>query len=65
MPATATAVAQHYHGLIDGFVLDDTDASEAAGIEVKTLVTNTIMDSLDKRIDLARQCIAFLRSISS
>ena len=64
MPATATAIAQHYHGLIDGFVLDDTDVDEAAGIEVKTLVTNTIMDSLQKRIDLAHECIAFLRSVS-
>lgn len=68
MPATATAVAQHYQGLINGFVLDDTDADEAEGIkttnQIETLTTNTIMDSLSRRIELARECVAFLRSVS-
>ena len=63
MPATATAVAEHYRGLINGFVLDTTDAAEAPGIEVETLVTNTIMDSLARRITLAQECIDFLHSL--
>jgi len=65
MPATAAAVAGHYQGLIDGFVLDETDAAEAANIAVETLVTNTIMDSLERRTLLAQACLAFLRRLAA
>ncbi len=65
MPATAAAVAGHYQGLIDGFVLHETDAAEAANIAVETLVTNTIMDSLERRTLLAQACLAFLRRLAA
>ena len=57
MPCTATAVCQHYSQLINGFVLDTIDADQAPAIEsigIKTLVTNTVMTSLDDRIQLAK-----------
>ena len=57
MPCTATAVCQHYGQFINGFVLDTVDADQAPAIEslgIKTLVTNTVMTSLDDRIQLAK-----------
>lgn len=65
MPATAAAVAGHYQGLIDGFVLDETDATDAANIAVETLVTNTIMDSLQRRTLLAQECLEFLQRLTA
>ena len=63
MPASAAAVARHYEGLIDGFVLDDTDAQQSSEITPPTLVCNTIMDSLQTRIRLAEDCVAFLKTV--
>ena len=59
---SATAVAEHYRGLIDGIVLDHTDAAlrgeiEALGMAV--LVTQTVMKSGADRAALARDCLAF------
>ncbi len=65
VPASATAVAQHYRGLLTGFVLDETDAWEAGDIEVPTLVTNTVMDSLERKISLAKQSVEFLANLAT
>ena len=62
IPASATAVARHYQGLITGFVLDECDAaaeSEIADLGLATTVTQTVMTSLDDRIALARDVLAF------
>ena len=59
LPSEATAIARHYAGLIDGFVLDDTDARLQSQIEFPVHVTNTVMRTLDDKIRLARACIAF------
>ena len=53
MPVTAAAVARHYRerNLLDGFIVDHADASEAAEIErtgLPTLVTGTVMESLGR-----------------
>ena len=68
VPRTATAVAQHYGELLDGFVLDSADAdlrSEIEALGVLTHVTNTVMLSLPDRIQLAEQCIAFIDRLSA
>ena len=62
LDATATGVARHYGGLIDGFVLDrvDADAVDAVeGLGCAAMVTNTVMKSLSDRVSLARAVIAF------
>ena len=62
IPASATAVARHYRELITGFVLDECDAnheSEVADLGLATTVTQTVMSSLDDRIALARDVLAF------
>ena len=64
MPVTATGVARHYaeRDLLDGFVIDEADAAEAAAIEelgLPTLVTGTVMETLADRERLARETLAF------
>jgi LPPG:FO 2-phospho-L-lactate transferase len=57
MPVTALAVAQHYQGLVDYFVLDDGDATLVAEIErlgIRVATTATIMKSLADRERLGR-----------
>ncbi len=66
LDATAEGVARHYRGLIDGFVLDRVDADAADAIMAsgpKVLVTNTVMKSLDDRVSLARDVIAFSKQL--
>jgi len=62
MPSTALAVAEHYGDLLDGFVLDHSDRDQADGVAalgVRPLVTQTVMESLEDRENLAREVLAF------
>lgn len=62
LDTTVIEVARHYHGLIDGMVLDDVDREMADAVErlgCKAMVTNTMMNSLSDRVSLARETIAF------
>lgn len=55
----ALAVARHYEGLLDGFVLDRIDADQAAGIGVATHIAQTVMRSVEDRESLAREVLDF------
>ena len=60
---SAPAVAKHYHGLATGFVLDEIDKQlkgDIMGLNMRTLVTNTLMDSLDSRERLAKDLLDFI-----
>ena len=62
LPSSATEVAKHYQGLIDGFVIDETDAAQAAAISalgIKVKVAQTVMRDLDDRKLLATACCDF------
>lgn len=66
MPATATAVAEYYQqqydNLLDGFVIDSSDAqlaSEIATLGLEVLVCPTLMQELSTKAELARACLAF------
>jgi LPPG:FO 2-phospho-L-lactate transferase len=68
MPQTALAVAKHYVGRIDGFVIDKADEAMVAEIEalgMKCLVTQTLMISLQDRIQLANECVEFAAHIQT
>ena len=63
IPSTATEVARHYLGLIDGIVIDEVDRDQASQIEslgIKPFVTKTIMSTLDDKIGLAKDCIEYI-----
>ena len=60
---SAYAVAQHYQGLVTHFVLDQLDADQESAIQslgMQTLVTNTIMLSVEDRIRLATEVMQFV-----
>ncbi len=60
---SALAVAQHYQGLVTHFVLDRLDADQESAIQslgMKTLTTNTIMQSLEDRARFAAEVIDFV-----
>ena len=64
----AVDVAAHYRGLIDGFVLDRSDAESAPAVErlgIAALVTGTVMRSLDEKTRLAREVLGFARSLAA
>jgi LPPG:FO 2-phospho-L-lactate transferase len=64
---SAAGVADRYRGLISGFVIDHADRElqaeiEAMGIDV--MVTKTVMNSASDRADLARDCLAFGKTLA-
>jgi LPPG:FO 2-phospho-L-lactate transferase len=58
---SALAVAEHYRGLLSGFVLDSVDEELADQIDIPTLTTDTLMNHLTKRAKLAKDVLNFIR----
>ncbi len=66
LDVSATSVAGHYRGLIDGLVIDTADAGLAGTIEamgIKTLVTPTLMKTAEDRTVLAQSCLDFAAAL--
>lgn len=60
---SALAVANHYRGLLKGFVMDTVDAGlieSVKSLETEVCVTNTLMRSHDDRKQLAMQVLDFV-----
>lgn len=60
---SALNVAKHYQGLATHFVLDQVDAGQESAIQslgMKTLVTNTLMQSVEDRVRLANEVVSFI-----
>jgi LPPG:FO 2-phospho-L-lactate transferase len=60
-------VARHYGALVDGWIIDRKDAKLAPAIEregQRVLVTDTIMSSRAKSVELAERAVAFTRVIA-
>ena len=65
---SAKAIAEHYAGLIDGFVLDEADRGAAAGIAaagVAVEVAATMMTAREEKQALARAVLAFAGRIGA
>lgn len=63
---TPVEIARHYEDFIDGFIIDAADACMASQIQalgIATHATNTVMDSLDDRVMLARDVLEFCDQI--
>ncbi|MDJ0876963.1 MAG: 2-phospho-L-lactate transferase [Halieaceae bacterium] len=57
LPVSAASVAAHYRGLVDTFVMDDSDATLAGTIDepgMQVMTAPTVMKSLEDREQLAR-----------
>ena len=64
IPATTVEVAKHYAGLVSHFVFDEVDACAQAGVSalgMKPTVLQTVMTTLDDRVELARAVLDFIR----
>ena len=63
IPSSALAVAEHYQrkypGLLDGFVIDASDAEDLDQFKLPTVATPSVMVSLTDRIALAERCLSF------
>ena len=60
---SAFAVANHYRGLASGFVFDQRDAQlleSVKGLNMRAYVTNTLMECLDDRKQLAMEVLTFI-----
>ncbi len=63
VPSTARQVALHYGDLLDGFLLDEQDASQHGTLPVPTAVAQSVMVTLEDRIALAEAAVAFLEDL--
>jgi len=64
---SATWVAGHYGEFLDGFVIDLQDARLKAKIEapgMAVMVAQTVMETLEDRVALARSCLQFLQQLA-
>ena len=62
MPANNLSIAQYYRDFLDGLVIDRVDEHEAGAIErlgIKVKVTNTVMRTIQDRVDLADTTLQF------
>jgi LPPG:FO 2-phospho-L-lactate transferase len=67
LPRRASWFASHYRDFVDGLLIDSTDGALATDIEamdVRACVTNTVMESLDDRIRLAKTSLEFADTLS-
>lgn len=63
---SAEMVARHYSALIDGFVLDPADAASEQAVRelgMAVLTAPSIMNTLDDKVELAKQTFAFAVSL--
>jgi LPPG:FO 2-phospho-L-lactate transferase len=60
--ATNRSIAAHYSGVIEGLVIDSSDAADGNLLPVATLAVRTLMTTLEDRVDLARAVVAFTRN---
>jgi LPPG:FO 2-phospho-L-lactate transferase len=63
--ANPRSIALHYASVVDGLVIDAADAAWAELCPVPTLVTPTLMRSLEDRKRLAAETVAFAASLGS
>lgn len=61
--ANAGAIARHYGGLLDGFLLDAADAALAPSLGLPVLTADTIMRTLDDRIRLAQAALQWCQTL--
>jgi LPPG:FO 2-phospho-L-lactate transferase len=57
------AIAHHYRGIIDGFVLDSADEALAAHFDLPLLITNTLMRTIEDKQRLAREVLEFASTL--
>ncbi len=62
--ATTQTIAAHYRGLIDGLIIDESDAHERAQVDMPVLVTRTMMKDIADRERLAHDVVVFADTLT-
>lgn len=64
---SAGAIARHYGEILDGYVIDadDTAAARELAEGVPLLACGIVMKTIDDKIELARQCLAFVQTLGA
>ena len=57
LPVDAAAVARHYRDFLDLYIADEADRDAVAGLDIPTMLTPTLMLTLEDREALARTVI--------
>jgi LPPG:FO 2-phospho-L-lactate transferase len=60
MPVDAGAVARHYHHILNLYIADTEDAAALGGLPMPTVLTHTLMQTLEDRERLAHHVLAAL-----
>ena len=66
--STTFQIAKHYRDLVDGLIIDNLDLNsrtQAESLGLHVMVTQTVMKSLDDRIDLAKSAIEFAHTLQN
>jgi LPPG:FO 2-phospho-L-lactate transferase len=58
---SAMAVADHYQELLSGFVLDEIDTILTESLDIRTLITDTIMNEEEDRKRLGEEVLSFAK----
>lgn len=67
IPTKASAIAEHYCDFLDGLVTDQADEAlipDVQALGVTATSTNTVMLTLDDRMQLAKTCLEFIETLS-
>jgi len=63
LSVTAAAIAKHYGDILDGYLVDHSDAGTVACRGVKVASAATLMTTLAEREELAREALRFADSL--
>ena len=58
LPVDAATPARRYRDFLDLYIADETDAAAVAGLDLPVVLTQTLMQTLEDREDLARAVLA-------
>jgi len=67
VPCSATQIAEHYKGLIDGLIIDSSDAAlseDISSMSISVKNVNTVMYSQEDRAALARGVLDFAKQLA-
>ncbi len=65
VPCTARQVALHYGDLLDGYLLDEQDAAQHGKLGLPTAVAQSVMVTLEDRVELAGATLRFLEQLGA
>ena len=65
LPVAAHAVAAHYAGLIDGYLLDEADAAEAERVDLPCRTAATLMRGESDKVRLAAEVLRFAEALAT